>query len=167
MPRKPFHELPDPSRLWVFPVSRPLNSQEEDALLGRVDGFLDEWTAHGSPLSAGRDWREGRFLLVAVDESTAPPSGCSIDALVKELKAVGGELGADLLDHAPVWYRENGEVRRVSRPEFKILVEARKVNLDTPVFDHAITRLQELRSGEWEKPAGASWHRRAFFRNAG
>ncbi|MFC1575758.1 hypothetical protein ACFL5A_03845 [Gemmatimonadota bacterium] len=164
MPVIPFHQLPDQARLWVFPSHRTLSQEEEGRLLGAVDAFLEDWAAHGSPLPAGRDWRHGCFLLVAVDESTAPPSGCSIDSLANQLKDLGRELGVELLDHAPVFFRKGEELVRVTRREFRSLVDAGEVTLDTPVFDNSITRLGQL-GGDWEKPAGASWHRRAFFRN--
>jgi len=163
MPRIPFLNLPPEARLWIFPTSRPLSSGEEAELLSRVDAFLDEWTAHGTPLTSGRDWREARFLIIAVDESTAPPSGCSIDSLARVLKTLGAQWKMSFLDHSPVWFREEGGVRRVSRSEFAALVEAGEVDLDTPVLDNAIVRLADLHGGGWEKPAGASWHRRAFF----
>lgn len=163
MPRVPFGSLPQDARVWVFPASRPLSPSEEEDLFSRVDGFLDEWAAHGAPLRGGRDWREGRFLLIAVDEASVPPSGCSIDSMARVLKELGAEWGMSFLDHSPVWFRAGGEVKRVSRPEFKKLVEDGHVGLETPVFDNAIVRLAQVENGEWEKEARVSWHRQAFF----
>lgn len=163
MPKVPFEHLPSNARLWIFPVERPLSAEEERELLFRVDAFLEGWETHGAPLTAGREWREGRFLLIAVDESAAPPSGCSIDSMARVLKALGEEWGISFLDHSPVWFRDESEVRRATRGEFKALVGKGRVNLETRVFDNTITRVFQLRRGEWEKPAGLSWHRRAFF----
>ena len=163
MPRIPFSQLPDDARLWIFPASRSLSPQEEADFLAAIDGFLENWAAHGSPLVGGRDWREGRFLMVGVDEASVPPSGCSIDSLVRVLKEKGTALGASFLDNAPVWYRGDGKVRSVSRPRFKALAEAGKVTSRTLVLDNSITRLGQLRGGGWEKPAGDSWHGKAFF----
>jgi len=163
MPRVPFRDLPDDARLWIFPVSRALSPDEEEGVLARVDDFLDEWDAHDRPLRAGRDWREGHFLLVAVDESTAPPSGCSIDSLVRILKDEGAALGASFLDHGPVWYRKEGEVCRAERSRFRALAAEGSVGAETRVFDNTVTRLGSVREGEWEKPAARSWHGKAFF----
>lgn len=154
--------LPDEARLWIFGTDRPLDEAEERALLARVDTFLDGWRAHGHPLAAGREWRLGRFLLVAVDESVAPPTGCSVDALVRMLREAGDRDGYGIVARDPVWFREDGsgEIACVSRPEFRRRSESGEVGAGSTVFDPALTRLSELRAGRWERPAGEGWHRR-------
>ncbi len=159
-----FERLPDQARLWVFGSERALTPNERAALLGRVDGFLSRWKAHGAPLAAGRAWLHDRFLAVAVDERVTPPSGCSIDALVRMLKELEAEIGSRLVDNTPVYYRSARGVERVSRGGFGERVAAGEVTLDTPVFNNTITRLGELREGKWEGPARQSWQGRAFFR---
>jgi hypothetical protein len=164
MPRIAFDDLPDHGRLWVFPASRELTPTESSALLEAVDAYLDTWAAHGAPLRSGRELRAGHFLLVGVDEDAEAPSGCSIDALVNQLRKLGGTLGVTLLDHASVWYRDGEEVRRVSRPDFRRLAEDGAVGPDTVVFDTTLTRLAALRGGKLEVAARDGWHGRAFFR---
>ena len=166
MPRVPFDQLPPAARIWIFPASRPLSPAEGKELLSRVDAFLEEWAAHGARLTAGREWREGRFLVIGVDETTAPPSGCSTDSLTGVLKDLGREWGMSFLDRSPVWYRSDGALVSSTRGEFRSLAEDGKVDLETPVIDLALTRRAQLTGGEWEKPAGLSWHRRAFFSEA-
>ena len=93
MPVVPFDQLPGDSRLWVFAAERPLSSAEAESLLAVVDQFLAHWKAHGAPLTAARDWRYDRFLLVGVDEASAGASGCSIDAMVRQLQQLETALG--------------------------------------------------------------------------
>ncbi|MBT8403367.1 MAG: hypothetical protein KJP18_05890 [Gemmatimonadetes bacterium] len=164
MPRTEFDALPDDARLWVFSSSRPLAPDESEALLTRVDGFLDGWNAHGHPLTGAREWREHRFLLVAVDEASAPPSGCSIDALHRILKEYEASRGVGMTDHADVLYRDgDGAVRSAPRLDFARMAKAGEVGLDTPVFDTTLTRKADLATA-FEVPATAAWHRRAFWR---
>ncbi|GMV06133.1 MAG: hypothetical protein AMXMBFR53_24090 [Gemmatimonadota bacterium] len=165
MPRTDFDALPEHGRVWVFPASRRLNTEEEAALLDEVDAFLDGWAAHGDPLLSGRSVVEGQFLLVGVDEDASRPSGCSIDALVNRLEALATGLGIRLVEHAPVWYRDGGGVRAVSREAFRELAAAGTVTPETRVFDTTLTRLADLRRGGLERPAAESWHGRAFFRS--
>lgn len=165
MPRIDFEELPPHGRLWVFPSSRALSDDEARTLLDAVDGFLAQWAAHGTPLQSGRALRHRRFLLVGVDIDAEAPSGCSIDALVNRLRALGGELGLTLIDHAPVWFRVDGEVRSVTRAEFRELAEQGIVDPATRVFDTSLTRIEEARDGSLERPAADTWHGRTFFKN--
>jgi len=164
LPRIDFDAIPAHGRVWVFPASRRLTPEETEALLLQVDAFLDGWAAHGAPLRAGRTLVEDHFLLVGVDEDASKPSGCSIDALVNRLEALGETLGVRLVEHTPVWYREGEEVRVVPRAAFRDMARDGAVTLESRVFDTTLTRLAELREQGLERPVGSSWHQRAFFR---
>lgn len=157
----PMSSLPPDARIWCFGASaRPADSTLEK-LRTELAGFLDTWTAHGADLRAGFDWLNDGFLVIAVDESTTGASGCAIDALTGRLRQLERETGIELLDAAPVWYREtSGEVRQVAREEFRRLAAEGSVTEATPVFDLTVDRLGAVRSGGWEVEAGRSWHAR-------
>jgi len=163
MPRVPFDELPDHGRLWVFPASRDLTDAEAAESLREVDDFLAAWSAHGAPLRSGRKLVERRFLLVGVDVDAEAPSGCSIDALVNRLRAAGSALGFTLIDHALIWYRAGGEVRAVSRQEFRRLADQGEVTAGVRVFDPTLTKVGQERAGELERSATETWHGKTFF----
>ncbi|MGH9159012.1 MAG: ABC transporter ATPase [Vicinamibacteraceae bacterium] len=163
MPQVLFESLPEDARAWVFAADRSLAEPEQARLLAEVDGFLDDWAAHGVPLSTARELRYDRFLLVAVDERAAGASGCSIDALVRRMKQVGDAIGVTLLDRAPVYYRTGSEVVRVSREEFADRATRGDVTPETLVFNNAVTSVGEIRAGRWETPASGSWHGQVFF----
>jgi hypothetical protein len=164
MPRIAFDELPDHGRLWVFPASRDLTDTEARECLGAVDEFLSTWSAHGVPLRSGRELVGKRFLLVGVDVDAEAPSGCSIDALVNRLRALGDAAGLTLIDHAPVWFRDGDTVRMLPRAEFRALATSGALAPDVPVFDTSLTRMAQAREGALERPASESWHGKAFFR---
>jgi hypothetical protein len=93
----------------------------------------------------------------------APPSGCSIDALVHVLRDLEGELGTEIVGGGSVWYRgPQREICRASRAEFTREASDGRISGDTVVFDLSVTRVGELREGKWEAPARDSWHRRYF-----
>jgi hypothetical protein len=163
MARTTFDTLPADARLWIFAAERDLNPQEREFLLGTVDNFLDHWQAHGHPLTNARDLRHNRFLLIAVDEAAAGASGCSIDALVRDIKRVEASLGLALIDHGPVLFREGETIARVPRDEFSDLARAGRVTPQTIVFNNTLTRVGDVRAGRWEVPASQSWHGTAFF----
>jgi hypothetical protein len=160
MPQVPFASLPPHARLWIFAADHTLTGTDAQRLLAQVDGFVSNWKAHGVPLTAARDWRHDRFLFVAVDEQATGASGCSIDALTRSLKDLERDLGVSLLDSGAVYYRQNAEVRRASRPEFRALAERGAVSAETPVFDNTVPTVAALM--QWERTAGESWHAKAF-----
>jgi hypothetical protein len=163
MPAVDFDRLPDDARVWVFAASRPLTEEESGKLLGAVDDFLARWAAHGAPVAGARDFRHGRFLLMAADERATGVSGCSIDSLFHTLGALEAELGVSLRDSSQVFWREGGgEVRSAPRPEFRKLAQAGEVGEDTPVFDNTVSTAGQLRAGKWETRFRDAWHARAF-----
>jgi hypothetical protein len=161
MPQVPFDQLPADARLWIFPASRPLDDEERRRVLAEADAFINQWMAHGMPLTAARELRYDQFVLVGVNERAAGVSGCSIDALVRRMDQLGRELGIELVDNAPVQYRENGAIKRASRDDFANLASKGLVGRDTVVFDNTVATVGDI--DRWEVRAGDTWHARAFF----
>ena len=163
MPRALFDELPPDARVWIFGAERPLVDTERARVLDEVDAFIGQWAAHDVPLTTARDLRYDQFIFVAVDERAAGASGCSIDALVRRMKGLQAELGVELVNQAPVLYRDGADIARVSRERFADLVESGSISQETVVFDNTVTTVGAVRDGRWELPAANSWHGRAFF----
>jgi len=157
-----FNELPDDARLWVFNADRTLSDTERERLDAALADFVTTWAAHRRDLTAGYEVRYNQFVLVGVDESKLPPSGCSIDSLVAALGRIGGDLGVDFIDSPDVAFRAGDAIRTVERDEFARLAEQEQVDARTTVFDRTVQHLGDLRRGGWELPAGNSWHARAF-----
>jgi hypothetical protein len=146
-------QLSDNAHVWIFGVSPALDREKADVLLRQVDAFLDSWAAHGVPIRAGRDLREGSFLIIAADEKSER-SGCSIDRLFGTLKQLERDLGVQILDANRVFLRDDGQVRAVPRQEFRTRADA-----STRVFDTTAEQLGTVRTGAWERAAADSWHR--------
>jgi hypothetical protein len=164
MPATTFDRMPDDARLWVFAAPRPLTDEQAAALLGCVDDFLERWAAHGAPVLGARDFRDGRFLLVAADERATGVSGCSIDSLQHALADAEGALGTDLRRAASLvfWRDASGDVRSAERPEFRRLAQAGEVGEGTVVFDNTVGTVGDIRAGRWETRLRDAWHARAF-----
>src|SRR5262245_28462950 len=141
MPLTPFEKLPQDARLWIFSAARPLSSVEEAQVLAETDAFIEQWSAHGVRLTAGRDLRHHQFILIGVDERAAGVSGCSVDALVRRMHELEHRMGVELVNNGPVLYRDGKNICRVERDQFAELVSSGKVNLDTRVFDNTLTKV--------------------------
>jgi hypothetical protein len=155
----PLARMPDHARLWVFASPRALAPAEADVLAERVSEFVSHWHAHGHPVVGGWGLEHDRFLLIAADEEATGVSGCSIDSLYDSLKALERELGVSLLDASSrVWFRDaSGEIRALTRPEFRALARSGVVGPETIVFDNTAATLAAVRAGEWERKMKDSW----------
>jgi hypothetical protein len=162
LPRRDLEQLSDAARVWIFPVSPSLAPDAATRLLGDVDRFLADWAAHGSPVLSARELVEGSFLVIAA-EKNSETSGCSIDRLFGTMKTLERELSVSILDPNRIFYRDAaGSVRAATRSEFRELAAGDAVDASTHVFDPLVETLGEVRRGGLEKPAGESWHARAF-----
>jgi hypothetical protein len=158
MPLTSFEQLPDDARVWVFGASQPVIGDVERAMLADVDAWLAQWQAHGHPLTCAREWRDGRFLAIGVDQSTAGASGCSIDALFRILQAVERATGTSLLGGGRIFYRDaRGHVQCVDRATFAARMRDGEIGGGTPVFDTTLTTAEAYRS-RFERPMQESWH---------
>ena len=154
MPRSQITNLNDDSYAWVFGVSPALAAEDAAAFLSRIDSFLDQWAAHGTPIRSARELRDGSFLIIAAD-AASERSGCSIDKMFGTLKQLEQEHDVQILDPSRVFFRHgDGRVDSMPRAEFR-----EKADFHTIVFDTTVERLGDIRSGAWEKKAEDSWHR--------
>ena len=157
MPLVPFETLPDSARVWVFGSDRPLSEEATTTLLKGIEEHLEEWKAHGEPLTVGYEWRFGRLLVVAVDQRTAGASGCSIDGLFRVLQGLEPQVGAKLVGGGRVFYRDGaGVVQSTDRQELKSLAASGALDENSVVFDTGLTDLGSLR-GCFERAARKSW----------
>jgi len=154
MTRTAIEQLGDDARIWIFGISPAIDDEKSRTLLQNVDRFLDDWAAHGAPITSARELREGSFLVVAVDRASET-SGCSIDRMFGTLRNLEQSLGVAILDANRVFLRDaRGEVAAIPRREFRAAGD-----LDTIVFDVTAERLRDVRGGAWEKRAAESWHK--------
>jgi hypothetical protein len=142
MPVVSFDSLPDSARVWIFGSDKRLSDDAAEALMRDVGDHLAEWKAHGEPLTVGSQLLDERFLVVAVDQSTAGASGCSIDGLFRVLQTVQSKLGLNLVGGGRLFYRDRqGEVQCAPRADLDELRASGAITPDTVVFDTTITDL--------------------------
>ena len=153
-------QLASTSRIWIYGAERALTAKETKLVRERAQTYVAQWNSHQQALRAGADVLHNRFLVLAVDESAAEASGCSIDGSVRFIQDLGSEIGVDFFNRMRFSYRDDrGKIQTVSRDEFKLLYAQGQLTNDTVVFDPLIKELGELRQ-IFERPLEDSWHSR-------
>lgn len=155
----PFESLPDSSRVWIYQANRSFTEEELQEISGKLDRFIEKWTAHGADLKASYDIKYKRFITIALDQQLNAASGCSIDASVNFIQQLEKEYGVDLLDKMNVSYKQGEFVAYKSLIDFRKMAKNKSVSPNTIVFNNLVNNKAEYLS-DWEVPASESWHKR-------
>lgn len=158
-----FSSLPDDARLWVHVAPRRLSADEQQAFQSALDSFFENWSSHGRTVEGAAHVHEDQILFLAAHVSDGDLSGCGIDAGFNAIEQVAGRLDLEWVPSLHVVYRDDeGRLQHASRSTFRDLANRSAVTTETPVLDISITTVGELRNGQFERPAGSSWHARTF-----
>lgn len=155
------HQFAENSRVWIFQANRELSPDEIKWAFPKLQGFINEWKAHGRALAAHTEIRYNRFILVMVDEGNAAASGCSIDSLHRFMQELEKALNVQLFDRFNIAYKENGKVVSTGRESFEELLQTGRITPSTIVFNNLAATKREL-DENWEIPLERSWHARFF-----
>ena len=151
--------FPDSARVWIYGCEQPIPDQYLGIVNQRITDFSNNWKSHGTRVDGYAFLFEQRFIFFCALDS---PSGCSIDSSVAVLKKLYQDTGIDFLNINLIYFRQDSEIRCVSRRTFSALVRTGSVSLTTPVFDLSVERLGDLRRHGFEKLFKKSWHAHAF-----
>lgn len=154
---KTIDQLPSHSRIWIYQSVRELTATEVTEIKTNALSFLDQWTSHGNNMDAAIDVLYNRFVIVAVDEQTAPASGCGIDKSVRFIKDIEAKFNVPLLDRMNVAYKAGDAVRSCTLSEFEKLINTKQVDENTIVFNNLVSTLAELKTN-WKVALKQSWH---------
>ena len=155
----PFSELPSNARVWIYQSDRVFTKEELAKIEALTHIFLTHWTAHGSELKAGVEFRYDRFIILGLNESIQSASGCSIDASVRFIQSIEEEFSVILMDKMNVTYYNGDFIAHKSLIDFKKMAKAKSVSKNTVVFNNLVnTKIDYIEN--WEVPAKDSWHNR-------
>ncbi|GIV37053.1 MAG: hypothetical protein KatS3mg032_1432 [Cyclobacteriaceae bacterium] len=151
----PFDELPANSRVWIYPLNRPLpNTREKETEAALVE-FIRQWQAHGQHLKASCCIALHRFIVLATDETFCAPSGCAIDRSVQAVNQIARNAGLEIMDRGHIFFVLNNTILPVPVQEIKKSLENGIWNAETPVFDTTVTTRQEFMNNPL--PARNTW----------
>jgi hypothetical protein len=152
----PFEELPDESRVWIYTGTRAFTQAEEKSITELLESFCSNWVAHGEPLKTSFKIEKSQFIVIALDEDFANPSGCSIDSSVGILRQIQTATNIDFLNRSAIPIVINNQVELVPLSNLKARFGSGELKSDTLTF-HTLAATK----GEWETnktiPAEKSW----------
>ena len=154
-------ELSAQSKVWIYQANREFSEGEISELQPILHGFVESWTAHNQQLYAAAQVLYNRFIVLAVDETHAGASGCSIDKSVRLMKDIEAKFKVDLFDRFITAYKAGDQIVTANRTELEDLLKRGAVNSETIVFNNLVSSLADLQN-KWQIPLKDSWHSRVF-----
>lgn len=159
---RPFDGFDDDARLWLAAFPRPLLAEEAARLQSHFEGFQPHWKTHGTPIESAFALLEGQILAVAERTMGTQPSGCAIDAMLRQLYKLADHLGLPLLDAQWVLVRKPGGLAAVPKARLEALLQSGELDGATPVLDLTLQQLGELREGRLERLLTQTWIGRKY-----
>jgi hypothetical protein len=157
----PFDNLPEESRIWIYPSNRKFSDEEVSEIEKLLEEFLNNWSAHGSALEASFTIKYNRFIIIAINQEVHHATGCSIDSSVAFIQSLEQKYDVDLLDKMNVSFKQGEFITYKPLLDFKKLAKDRSVSENTIVFNNLVNTIAEMKES-WEVPASDSWHSRFF-----
>jgi hypothetical protein len=158
---RPFNQMPDSARVWVYQADQKFTEAEEHAVRDRMRQFCEGWNTHGNLMPTSFELIESQILVLAVDESQLGASGCSIDSSVRTLRDLEHILKINLTDQGKISLKKSsGELRVIPALGVKARVSAGEIDLETQVINPLIQTKADLKN-LWQ-PVRNSWLNKYF-----
>lgn len=162
MPFAPFQAFPDHARLWLFAFTTPLDLNQLGCLSQGFEAFKPHWKTHGEWIDS--EWMVIEDQILAVVERTmgTNPSGCSIDAMLRQTQKMARAMEVDLVDAQQVLVRQDGRLRIYPKTELPDLIERGVLNPESHILDLGLLELGQLRSGKLTRRLENTWIARKY-----
>jgi hypothetical protein len=157
----PFETLSSESRIWIFQADRKFTNEELKNIRKEADLFTEKWVSHGIKLQAAADILYDQFILLAVDESNQPASGCSIDSSTDFIKNIERKYSVNLLSRENVAFLINNRIRQFHFRDIHEAISRGTIKSNTLLFNNQVSKLGQLNSN-WLIPAAESWASKYF-----
>jgi hypothetical protein len=153
-----FNRLSGNAKIWIYHAGRELNAQENETVVEAAKRFCMQWKAHGKPLNSSAEIFYNQFLILAVDESLNPVSGCSMDESVYFIKELSAQLHLDFLSRETVTFMdpESKIVSSLPLKEAKEKAGNGEIKGDHLIFNNLVVSKTALKYN-WIIPVKESW----------
>lgn len=151
-----YKQMPDDSKLWIFPSSRKFYPQEIEGLKESIKEFLSEWDDQDLLIKCSYTLLHDRFIIITVDDSKNKLSIPAHDLLVIFIQDLEKKYEVTLMDKMNVCYKQGQFIQYKDLVAFKQMMKDKGVSHKTTVFNNLITTKGELKY-DWEINIMDSW----------
>ncbi|MBK9960601.1 MAG: hypothetical protein IPP06_04495 [Saprospiraceae bacterium] len=151
--------FPDSAKIWIYPSSKRIEDSLLNEIQSSINEFTNHWHSHHKPLKATGGILHNYFIVLVVDESVAPASGCSIDESVSFIKNLETFYHTDFFNRMNFYYIDQEEVKQVSAGQMPEWYQTGKINDNTLFFNTLIQDKKQFLQN-WLVPLRDSWQQK-------
>lgn len=144
--------LPAHSRVWVFASNKLLSEAEIQDVSMLMGSFTAQWQSHGTQLLAAFEIIHECILIVAVDESVEPPSGCSIDKVFRLLN----QTNIDFFQRTLLWIPFCNSAKIITQEQAILQFKNAELHEESLVMNTLVETLDQARN-QFYIPLKESW----------
>lgn len=141
-----WNNLNPDSKIWIYTCNRLLNAEEISTITLQLDAFCADWNSHGASLKSGFEIYGNCVIALAVDESAALASGCSIDSSVQVIREIDSAHQLDLFNRLRILSHEDGQIQFTPQSEVRAKLRERTWNAETLILNVTARNL-----GAWKE----------------
>jgi hypothetical protein len=154
-----FEELPEESKVWIYPSNRKFYPNEISEIEAKLKGFVENWKQKDDNFKASYRFLYNRFLIIVADDENATLTNTDIDLSVSFILELQKMYNVELLDRMNICFKQGDYIQYKELKDFKKLLKNRAVTGKTIIFDNLITSKTDLEN-HWEVPIEDSWYNR-------
>lgn len=150
--------MPDHAKIWMYQADRLFSEKENELILEKITSYVNSWDSHGEKVHASGFILHNLYIVLTADEKINAPGGCSIDASVNFIKALGKEFNINFFNRFNFAYRNGEKIEIADRETFSKLYDQGIIHDETQVFNYLVDQKGKLTS-EFEIQLKDSWHK--------
>lgn len=151
-----FEQLPSDARVWIYQAERPFSAEEEKMISSTLKNFCSQWMVHGHPLPTSFKIEFNQFIILAVDQSSAEASGCSIDGSVRIIKELSERLHIDFFNRLKTACLVDQHIGLFTKEEIISNFILGKIIPSTITFNNLVSTKIEFEKN-WKTTIEKSW----------
>ena len=152
-------ELPETSKIFIYPSSRKFYPNEIEELEHKIKAFIDRWKVGDAHFKASFQLLYNRFIIIYADDVDSLLSVDDTDASVQFILELQAFYDVILLDRMNICFKQAEYVQYKDLKELKKLLKHKAITAKTIVFDNLVTTKSAL-IHFWELPIEESWYKR-------
>jgi hypothetical protein len=154
-----FEDLPEESKVWIYPSNRKFYPNEIEEVEAKLKGFVENWKQKDDNFKASYRFLYNRFLIIVADDENVTLTNTDIDLSVSFILELQKMYNVELLDRMNICFKQGDYIQYKELKDFKKLLKNRAVTGKTIIFDNLITSKTDLEN-HWEVPIEDSWYNR-------